>query len=98
MNRRGFLTSLAALGTSAVLPTTPSIPFLAVPFVRPTAREELIKMLYHGMMYGKTFRGGRVVYFDTDGVFTTDTVSAYPSEPINPRINPWSSHSSRRTG
>jgi hypothetical protein len=73
MNRRGFLSSLAALASTSLLPAVPSIPLIGA-----GSHAALIKMLYHGMAYGKTFHGGQVRYFDTDGVITTDIISAYP--------------------
>lgn len=82
MNRRGFLSSLAALATTAVMPDVPTIP------IKRLMAPETIKVLLNAV-YGKTlesiYRGGRVLYMDTDGVIMTDIRSAYPE--VNPRIN-----------
>ncbi len=72
MNRRGFLSALGALVTTAALPKVPAIPIgqLYNPIV--------LKVLMN-TMYGKMYTGGRVVYAAHDGVFTMDVRSAYPS-------------------
>lgn len=72
MNRRGFLTSLAALATTAVLPKAPTIPVASL-------YNPLMYKLAMNSMYGKMYQGGRVVYAAFDGVITTDIRSAYPS-------------------
>lgn len=72
MNRRGFLTALGALATTAALPSVPSIPL----------SKDVVISVYKIMlnsMYGKMYQGGRVVYASHDGVITTDIRSAYPS-------------------
>lgn len=62
MNRRGFLTSLGALASSAVLPKAPSIPLQTFIDVET-----------------QPFKGGQFVFYaDSDGIVTTDHVSAYP--------------------
>lgn len=70
MNRRGFLTALSALATTAVLPAVPSIPL-------PVGID--IHKIMLSSIYGK-FGGGRVVYFDTDSVVCVynDVHSSYP--------------------
>lgn len=73
MKRRGFLTALGALCTTAVLPTIPSIPI-----VDPRIVYKLALNSMYGKFYGGRYEEQRVLYADTDGVFTTDICSAYP--------------------
>lgn len=72
MNRRGFLSALGALVTTATLPKVPAIPLgnLYNPIV--------LKVMLN-TLYGKMYQGGRVIYAAHDGVITTDVRSAYPS-------------------
>lgn len=70
MNRRGFLTSLAALATTAVLPTVPTIPVGRL-------YSPLIYKLAMNAMYGK-FYGGREEYYTASSkVRHLDIRSAY---------------------
>lgn len=76
MNRRGFLTSLGALATSAALPKIPSIPIAHV--------NPIVLFIAMNSIYGKIgprYTGG---YYQRltrlDGIVTTDIVSAYPHD------------------
>lgn len=74
MKRRGFLSALGALVTTAVMPTVPSIPLGSL-------YNPIVLKLAMNSMYGKMgapYTGGRVYYSVPDGVITTDICSAYP--------------------
>lgn len=74
MNRRGFLTSLAALATTAALPKVAAIPIAHV--------NPIILRVAMNAMYGKIgpkYTGGRIYYSAPDGIITQDIVSAYPA-------------------
>lgn len=72
MNRRGFLTSLAALATTAVLPKVPAISL--------ASHQRIVMKLAMNSMYGKMYKGGVLLYAAADGIITTDMFSAYPHE------------------
>ncbi len=71
MNRRGFLSALGALVTTAALPKVPAIP------VSHLYNPIVLKVMMN-TLYGKMYQGGRVLYSAHDGVITTDIRSAYP--------------------
>ncbi len=74
MNRRGFLTSLGALATSAAFPKIPSIPLGGI--------NPIVLFIAHNAIYGKmgpsAYSGGRVYYSAPDGMISEDIMSAYP--------------------
>jgi hypothetical protein len=72
MNRRGFLSALGALVTTAALPKVPAIPI-------GNLYNPVVLKLAMNAMYGKMYKGGRVYYAAPDGVITMDIRSAYPS-------------------
>jgi hypothetical protein len=71
MNRRGFLTSLAALATTAVLPSVPSIPVV-------DPKRWVMKVACNSL-YGK-MGVARATYFGAGSVaqYMMDYRSAYP--------------------
>jgi len=73
MNRRGFLSSLGALVTTAALPKVPSIPL--GPLYNP-----IVLQMAMNSIYGKMYQGGRVLYAAADGIITTDIRSSYPAQ------------------
>jgi hypothetical protein len=74
LNRRGFLSALGALATTAALPKVPSIP---VGFVHPIVLKLGMNAIYGKM--GKPFMGGRYERLRPGQMITTDIASAYPS-------------------
>lgn len=73
MNRRGFLTSLAALATTAVVPKVPAI---SIGYVNPIFLKVAMNAMYG--KFGSRYTGGRVYYSAPDGIIIQDIVSAYP--------------------
>lgn len=71
MNRRGFLSALGVLVTTATLPKVPAIPVGSL--YNPT-----ILKLAMNAMYGKTFHGGRYERYYGAGSVAVDIRSAYP--------------------
>lgn len=74
MNRRGFLTSLAVLATSAAMPTVPSIPLVYPRLAIKTALNAA-----YGKHLESVYRGGLVVYRDIDSVILMNIRSSYPT-------------------
>lgn len=76
MNRRGFLSALGALVTTAALPKVPAIPVGHL-------YNPLVLKLAMNAIYGKTFHGGRYERYygagSTAAIRTMDIRSAYPA-------------------
>ncbi len=80
MNRRGFLTSLAALASTTLLPSLPSIPVMS-------STNFVMKVMMNSM-YGKMYTGGRVYYSAPDGIITQNIRSKFPCSLTGAK--PWS--------